>query len=246
MYPRDFFDTYWRTEIRNEIFVAMPFHQEFTPIWELAIRPAIELVSAIQLRARRVDVSTLTGSVLISILDGIAHSRLILADISVAREGKWQGQRNGNVMYEIGLAHAIRQSTEILLIRSDDEPLNFDVGHIIVHRYDRDQLDNERANISRLISDLLKQIEQEKSLKVQRAIDFLDSYMLKYLSKFATSGPLAGPDPSTRTISAISTQAALSRLQQLGIIRSTPLPDGQTAALTLTSFGSAVVKALGL
>ena len=87
MYPREFFDTYWRSEIKDEVFVAMSFHDEFTPVWEMAIRPAIEQGSGGQLRARRVNATVLSGSVITDILDGIAHSRLVLADISVARKG---------------------------------------------------------------------------------------------------------------------------------------------------------------
>jgi hypothetical protein len=50
MYPREFFDTYWRSEIRDDVFVAMPFHTEFTCVWEEAIRPAIAEASEGRLR----------------------------------------------------------------------------------------------------------------------------------------------------------------------------------------------------
>ncbi len=99
MYPRDFFDTYWRSEIRDEVFVAMPFHDEFAPVWQDAIVPAIDEDIAGPIRARRVDATILSGSIITDILDGIAHAKLILADISVAKCGSWRGQRNGNVMY---------------------------------------------------------------------------------------------------------------------------------------------------
>ena len=245
MYPREFFDTYWRSEIRDEVFVAMPFHDEFTPIWETAIRPAIEDGSKGQLRGRRVNATVLSGSVITDILDGIAHSRLVLADVSVASQGKWAGQRNGNVMYEVGLAHAVRQSSEILLIRCDDEQINFDIAQINVHRYRRDDLQQARVEISRLVADLIHQIQQEKSLKVQRAIELLDSDAIKYLSDFAVHGPFTGPSPKTmgEELVAISNRAALARLQQLGIVRAIPLA---TMAFALTRFGIAVTKSLGL
>src|SRR3972149_11872807 len=108
MYPREYFDTYWRSEIRNEVFVAMPFHDEFTPIWTKAIKPAIENDNTLNLKARRVDVSTLSGSIVVEIMDYIAHARVVLADISISESGKWKGQRNGNVLYEVGLTHALR------------------------------------------------------------------------------------------------------------------------------------------
>ncbi len=98
MYPRDFLDSYWRPAVRDSVFVAMPFHDEFTPIWRDAIQPAIEQDLQPHLQAERVDATTLSGSIITGILDGIAHARVVLADISIAQEGRWKGQRNGNVM----------------------------------------------------------------------------------------------------------------------------------------------------
>ena len=42
MYPREYFDTYWRGDLKNEVFVIMSFADEFKEVWESAIRPAIE------------------------------------------------------------------------------------------------------------------------------------------------------------------------------------------------------------
>lgn len=111
MYPRDYFDTYWRPELLNEVFIAMPFSGEFDAPWQSMIRPAIEQDQIPSLAAHRVDATILAGSVITEILDGIARSRLVLADISITAEGKWLGQCNGNVMYEVGLAHSLRQAT---------------------------------------------------------------------------------------------------------------------------------------
>lgn len=245
VYPRDFFDTYWRAELRDEVFVAMPFHDEFNPVWDQAIQPAVA-DSGSGLEARRVDTTVLSGSIITQILDGIAHARLVLADISVATKGKWKGQRNGNVMYEVGLAHAVRQATELLLLRSDDEPLNFDIAAIKVHRYSRSDLTGTRADVSRLIPEVLRQIEQEKSLKVQRAIDLLDTDALGYLRAFGVGEPFFGPDPKTKgdVLEAVSNKAALSRLQQLGIVRAIQLPDETRSAFVATNFGAAVKRAL--
>jgi hypothetical protein len=248
MYPRDFFDTYWRSDLRDEVFVAMPFHDEFARVWEMAVRPAIDEDSGTGLRARRVDASIFSGSIVSDILDGIAHSRLVLADISIASEGRWKGQRNGNVMYEVGLAHAVRQSTEILLIRSDDQPINFDIAHINVHRYSLQNLDQTRHQLSLLIADILIQIRQEKALKVQRAVDHLDTDSIRYLSDLAVHGPFTGPDPKTwgETLIAIGNRDALARLQQLGIIRANlEIVAGKTA-FVLTSFGVAVATRIGV
>jgi hypothetical protein len=39
MYPRQYFDTYWRPGLSEEVFVAMPFSEEFAEVWQSAIRP---------------------------------------------------------------------------------------------------------------------------------------------------------------------------------------------------------------
>jgi hypothetical protein len=246
VYPRDYFETYWRTDQRDEIFVAMPFHAEFTPVWAQAIQPGIDNDSLTNLRAHRVDATTLSGSVITDILDGIAHSRLVLADVSVTRKGTWAGQRNGNVMYEVGLAHAIRHSTEIVLIRSDKEPLNFDIAQINANTYDRMDLDSTRKLIGRLVNEMMKQVKTEKSLKVQRALDQIDADMLVYLKQFAGGKPFYGPQPETRgdELSSIPRKAALSRLQQLGILRAAYIGDDRSPAFIITPFGKAVASAL--
>jgi len=243
MYPYNYFETYWRPEIRDEVFVAMPFHDEFSSIWIKAIQPAINDISS-SMKAKRVDASILSGSIITDILDGIAHSKLVLADISVTTTGKWAGQRNGNVMYEVGLAHAVRQSTEILLIRSDNEPINFDVAHINIHNYDFRDLNATRSKITRLANNLLKQIEQEKSLMVTRAVDGLDSDCIFYIREYAMHGAFIGPDPKTmgEQLISITNKTALARLQHLGIIKCIIQPNSPIPAYSITNFGKAVAK----
>lgn len=142
----------------------------------------------------------------------------------------------------------VRQSSEILLIRSDDEQINFDIAQINVHRYCRDDLQLTKTQISQWVADLLRQIKLEKSLKVQKAIELLDSNATKYLSEMAVRGPFTGPSPKTMSeeLIAISNREALSRLQQLGIIRAIPIDDKKAVAFSLTRFGCSVASELGL
>ena len=113
MYPRRFFDTFWRGDTRKEVFVAMPFNDEFNSIYEEAIDPA---TTSIGMQSKRVNASVLSGAIVTDILDGIAHATLILADISIMKTGRWKGQRGGNVMYELGLAHAVRPETDVVVV----------------------------------------------------------------------------------------------------------------------------------
>jgi hypothetical protein len=149
-------------------------------------------------------------------------------------------------MYEVGLAHAVRQATEVILVRSDEEPINFDLAQINIRRYDRNRLDNARELFSRLISEALRQVQLEKSLKVARAIDLLDAPSVHYLSEFASKGPLSGPAPKTmgEELIAISNRAALAHLQQLGIVRYRRGITDSHEVFVLTEFGRAVVTQL--
>lgn len=247
MHPRDFLDSYWRPGTRDSAFIAMPFHSEFSPIWIEALRPAIEQDLRPALKAERVDASILSGSIIMDILDGIAHSKVVVADISVAQEGRWKGQRNGNVMYEVGLAHASRQSTEVLLLRSDSEDINFDLAGIRVHSYDRSDFAASRERFARLVADTLAQIDHTKGLQVQKAVDALDADALEFIKSCGQSPGFYGPEPGNMggALLSITKAAALSRLQSLGVVRCEPAHPSGKPVFFWTEFGKAVVARVG-
>ena len=243
MYPRDFLDSYWRPAIRDSVFVAMPFHGEFEPVWSEAIRPAIEQGGPSTQVAERVDATVLSGSIITKILDGIAHARLVFADISVMHEGPWTGQRNGNVMDEVGLAHACRHSTEVLLIRSDAEEINFDVAGIRVHTYDRADLSGARALFARLVQEARLQVEQSMSIQVQRAVDSLDEHALAYMRSNGAGRGFHAAEVTNMAdaLFMVNKAAAIARLQALGIVRCDPLHPSGKPAYYWTEFGRAVI-----
>ena len=242
MFPRRFFDTYWRTDIREEVFVAMPFHDEFDGIWNHCILPAIESNRG-GLLARRVDASTLSGSIVVNILDGIAHSRAVFCDISVCESGRWAGQRNGNVMYEVGLAHATRQDTEVILVRKDREPINFDLAGINVHWYDSTDVSKTKDLFDRLITSAIDVTNQEKSLQVSRAISMLDHRTLGIIERHR-HGPGFRETAESPSLSTMANMAAISRLQSIGIVECSPNWSEQKADYIWTPFGRAVLRRL--
>lgn len=145
MHPNAFLKTLWRTEVRDQVFIAMSFEKRYEDRFEHIIKPAIEAIpiSGFSLRAYRVDISKTGDSILSDIVDGIAHSRLVLADVSVIDEGRYAETpiRNGNVMYEVGVALACRNPSDVLLIRDDRKRFLFDVStipHMEVDFSDRD------------------------------------------------------------------------------------------------------------
>ena len=134
MHPQTYLKTFWRLELRPEVFVAMSFAPQYQQRFAKVIGPAIESikVDGVPLKPRRVDISKSGDSILTEISDGIAHSRLVLADVSSIGKDSVTGQhyRNGNVLYEVGLALSCRHSSEVLLIRDDHDTFPFDVSTV--------------------------------------------------------------------------------------------------------------------
>lgn len=134
MHPNTFLNSFWRLELRPQVFVAMSFAPQYDDRFNNVISKAINNINikGVQLIPYRVDISKTGDSILTDISDGIAHSRFILADISTIGKDSVTGEpyRNSNVMYEVGIALASRQPCDILLIRDDKANLLFDVSTI--------------------------------------------------------------------------------------------------------------------
>lgn len=134
MHPNAFLRAFWRADVRPEVFVAMSFHDVYRRRFEEVIQPAIEANSYAgqNLRAKRVDLSKTGDSILTDINDGIAHAVMVLADVSTIGRDSKDGSpyRSGNVMYEVGLALACRHSSEVLLVRDDQDRFLFDVSTV--------------------------------------------------------------------------------------------------------------------
>src|SRR5262249_37328055 len=148
------------------VFVAMSFHTKFEHRWKNVISPAIRDIG---LEPSRVDSRKISDSILTDITLSIAHHRLIFGDISVMfvheDEGRKYPVRNSNVMYEIGLAHAVRLPEEVVLFRSDQEDLPFDVMNIRVNGYDPDgSPDEARGKVRDALKEALREVDQSKNL----------------------------------------------------------------------------------
>jgi hypothetical protein len=241
MYPRDYFDTFWRFNIRPQVFVAMSFDTAMQDIWRDIIKPAVESTG---LQPYRVDVTTISGSIITDIMEGIAHARLVLGDLTAMPSGF----PNANVMYEVGLAHALRMSSEVLLVRGDSNRLIFDVSTIRVHRYNPADIPTAKAQLARLMHDCLKEVELTKSLKVQQAVESLDGPCLRVLQEHAADGGFGIQATMNMgdIMSSIPYRFAVNRLFELGMICSVP-PVGKAAELYhWTDFGIVILRRLGL
>jgi hypothetical protein len=118
------------------VFVLMPFKSDFDDIYNLGIRPACKAAGTY---CERVDEQIFSEIVIGHIYNQIAKADIVVADMS---------EKNPNVFYETGYAHALGKRTILLTQRSED--IQFDMNqynHII---YDK--------SISKLKKQLVRRI----------------------------------------------------------------------------------------
>jgi hypothetical protein len=105
-----------------KIFVLMPFRADLKPVYEDHI---CKVAKHLQLDVGRADDFFTTGSIMSDIWGAIKYADLIIADCT---------ERNPNVFYEIGIAHAIGKDT--ILISQSIEDVPFDLRHMRVIQYE--------------------------------------------------------------------------------------------------------------
>jgi hypothetical protein len=106
-----------RLEQQIDIFVAMPFSETMTALYQDHIRRVIQ--ENLRFTVARADDLFTDRSIVSDIWSSICAARLVLADCS---------ERNPNVFYEIGVSHAIGKPT--LLISRAIEDIPFDIQHL--------------------------------------------------------------------------------------------------------------------
>ena len=97
------------------VFVLMPFSTEFSDIYTYGIKGAAEDVGAY---AERIDEQIFDEGILERIFNQINKADVIVADMT---------NRNANVFYEVGYAHALNKVVVLLTQNADDIP--FDLKH---------------------------------------------------------------------------------------------------------------------
>ena len=187
MHPNSFLNTYWRLELKPQVFVAMSFSHVYHDRYERIIKPAIEsiTVNGTKLSSYRVDNSKTGESIHTDILEGIAHSQLVLADVSTLGHDSNSGEayRNGNVLYEVGLALACRQPQEVLLIRGDKDRFLFDVSTIPHMHVDFANTQSAMEALHVELKDRLREVIHFRDARVQMAISKLSPEEVVYLKQ---------------------------------------------------------------
>jgi hypothetical protein len=243
MHPRVFLETFWRLELRPQIFVAMSFDDTYKKRFDEVIAPAIQSIQVgnVNLKPYRVDNSKTGDSILTDIMDGIAHSQLILADVSSIGKDSKTGfpYRNANVMYEVGLALACRQSSEVLLVRDDEDKFLFDVSTVPHKKID---FTNKAKATSELVEELearLKEQQYENDARIELAIAGLSQNDVRILQGYADVFPNGFSQGQIELFS----EMAFSRLLDKELIKvvAKSRPKGETVYV-FTPLGSVVAQ----
>lgn len=224
MYPNTYLSLFPPFPRDNRVFVAMSFHPRFDARWDKVLVPAIKRVkvAGTALEPYRVDIRKASDSVLTEILEGISRCRFFLADITFIGKLDDLPIRNGNVLYEVGLAHAVRLPEEVALLRSDKEELLFDVMNIRVLEYDPD---GDPRSAQDLVVDAivqsLNELDLRKSLTVRRVAESLDAPSWNLILEAAPVGIVHHPPDKTvgDVLGGTSRRHAIDRLLETGALR---------------------------
>jgi hypothetical protein len=263
MYPNTFFNLFPAFPRDFKVFVAMSFDPRFDSRWKNVIAPAVRnvQVNEFPLEPYRVDVRRVSDSILTEILEGITNSLLFFADVTTIAHVDEMPFRNANVMYEVGLAHAIRLPEEVILFRSDKDRLLFDVANVRVNDYSPDDDPHAaRELVSEIMMEALNEIELKKHLAVKRAAESLDFVSWVMLSE-AVSGDGIEPPVAQNMAQFLANaprQTAIARLLDMGalttsyltltpeaVIALTDKPASSMLKYRITPFGEAVLRYAG-
>jgi hypothetical protein len=108
-------------------FVMMPFASPIGGYYDTIYKSAIEKA---KLKADRADTDIYgTGKIIDQIWKGISSARVLLAELT---------NRNANVLYELGLAHALHKPVVLVCSKANEEDVPFDLRHVRVIYYDKD------------------------------------------------------------------------------------------------------------
>ena len=258
MYPSTFFGLFPPFPSDERAFVAMSFDERFDARWNAVIAPGIRAVRVndIPLEPHRVDLRIASDSILTEILEGIGRCRVFVADITCIGELNGRALRNANVMYEVGLAHAVRLPEEVILFRSDCKELIFDVANVRVHPYDPDgSPESARLFVRDTILQSLREVDLKKGFAVRKAAESLDLHSLKLLVEANIKHVVHHPPTRTmgQALGGIARSQAIARLLDMGalraeVVRLTPEllartdqpPDEEFVSYRITAFGKAI------
>ena len=112
------------------------------------IKPAVE---AADVECIRADEITHAGVIDVPMYERILEADLVVADISTG---------NRNAIYELGVRHALRPHTTIIIGEDSNTKIPFDLNHIIIRKYRHLGEDIGASEARRMSNDLTMAIKE--------------------------------------------------------------------------------------
>ncbi len=244
MYAKFFFERFWAGDQKNELFVCMPFHDSFDSKFRNIISPSAEKAGFE--KAERVKEDWEANVITDRIFDGIANSKMVLFDLTDDPKSPCQFSKriNGNVLYELGIANAMREPEDILLIRERSSvKIPFDISGLNINIYEGE------LEIDWLLSKLQKAMVKQKwymSKRVDAASKSIDEFAFEIMFQIGCRPP----GFNYFNIGAMLPEVRMSvlRLIDLGILWFATGIDERSHehAYRWTPFGRKVIKRLGI
>jgi len=125
------------------VFTLLPFQEKFFSIYEAVIKPLAKEMDCITKHAGEINKVDI---IVDTIYTEIAKSDFLIADAS---------QRNPNVFYEIGYAHALGK--KVIILTQDPKDIPFDIRGLRYIEYDP----NSRNLLSEKLRNFIKETLQE-------------------------------------------------------------------------------------
>lgn len=133
--------------LTNTCFVIMPFSAVFDAVYANVIRPAIEATGLSSVRADQIYSKP---QIMADIWKALRSSRIVIAELS---------DKNANVFYELGLAHAIGKP--VIIITRNEQDVPFDLKALRYLFYD---INNPSwgDSLKKVLTDMIRSLLEEK------------------------------------------------------------------------------------
>ncbi len=124
-------------------FIIMPFDPAFDDVYKLGIKQAIENAGLIPQRG---DDIHKPGHILTQIWEALLRARFVVADLT---------RTNGNVLYELGLAHVLGHQAILLTQRISDIPFDLKSQRHIEYQPTREGIEQLRSALAGTLTEML-------------------------------------------------------------------------------------------
>jgi hypothetical protein len=221
----------------KKLFVAMPFHKDYEPIYIDIIVPSVKkanetLSDSEKLEIYRAKDKIYTRSGWLDILENLYTARVVLGVLS---------GDNANVFYELGIAHATQQIERQLLIAEKGYKTKFDIKDLIYIEYDLKNISESVRELSGAIKDTLAFYNLNNDRQIQIAKSRLSFYEFEVLMKYGRARNFYLPNEAPQ-----KDYDGLAYLCHSGLLRLATLTKGNGIEFSYwwTDLGNAILTQL--